>query len=404
MTEPLVFAGGTVVTPFREMMADVVVEGARIREIRPPAPPRPGERVIDCTGKYVGPGLVDIHVHGGAGNDFVTDDADEMLRGVEYHLSQGTTGITPSCLSVPFSQARRSIAAAREAARRFAGTVLGYHVEGMYLDQTFRGGHLTDYVHNPDPAEYLPLIEADGDFITEWTLAPELPGALGVIRACREAGIVTSVGHSQATYEEMMLAIEAGLRHATHLACASGNLRNEPLRESTGQGYAPGVVETTLLRDELTTEVIVDGFHLHAGLIHLALKCKGPQGLCLVSDSMKGVGLPDGEYIIGDQRCVVEGGIALIADRPGAIASSVTPLSGMLRYAHRSYHIPLAVAWTMASSTPARVIGVDDRKGSLAAGKDADILILDRELQVAGVIAKGVIVAVTPGATLPGHA
>jgi len=393
MNEVLVLSGGTVITPSREITADVVVEGACIREIRPPAPPQPGEHVIDCTGKYVGPGLVDIHVHGGAGNDFVTDDPAEMLRGVEYHLSVGTTTITPSCLSVPFDQARRSITAAREAARQFAGTIPGYHVEGIYLDQTFRGGHLADYVHDPDPAEYLPLIEEEGDFITEWTLAPELPGALGVIRACREAGIVPSAGHSQARYEEMMLAIDAGLQHATHLYCASGNLRNEPLRESTGWGYAPGVVESVLLRDELTTEVIVDGFHLHAGLIHLALKCKGTQGLCLVSDSMMGVGLPDGEYIIGDQPCIVEGGIALIADRPGAIASSVTPLSGMLRYAHLNYHISLTEAWTMASSTPARVIGIDDRKGSLAAGKDADLLILDGEMQVVGVCAKGKMVS-----------
>lgn len=389
MTEPLVFTGGTLVTPFRETAADVVVEGGRIREIRSPAPPQPGEQLIDCAGKFVGPGLVDIHVHGGAGNDFVTDDADEMLRGAEYHLSRGTTTIAPSCLSVPFDQARRAIAAAREAARRFAGTIPGYHIEGIYLDQTFRGGHLTDYVHDPDPAEYLPLIQAEGDFITEWTLAPELPGAPALIRACREAGIVPSAGHSQARYEEMMAAIDSGLRHVTHFSCAMGNLRNEPLRESTGWGYAPGVFETTLLRDELTTEVIVDGFHLHAGLIHLALKCKGAQALCLVSDAMKGVGLPDGEYLIGGQPCVVEGGIALIADRPGAIASSVTPLSGMLRYAHRNYHIPLTDAWTMAAATPARVIGVDDRKGSLAAGKDADILILDREMQVAGVCAMG---------------
>ncbi len=389
MRESLIFAGGTLVTPFRAMTADVVVEDGRIREIRPPAPPLPGERVIDCTGKYVGPGLVDIHVHGGAGHDFVTDDGSEMLRGAEYHLSQGTTSITPSCLSVPFSQVRSSIAVAREAARRFAGTILGYHVEGIYLDQTFRGGHLSDYVHAPDPMEYRPLIEADGDFIVAWTLAPELPGALELIRACREADIIPSAGHSQASYEEMMLAIDAGLRHVTHFACAMGNLRNAPLRESTGWGYAPGVMETTLLRDELTTEVIVDGFHLHAGVIHLALKCKGAQRLCLVSDAMKGVGLPDGEYCIGAQPCVVKGGIALIADRPSTIASSVTPLSGMLRYAHRQYLIPLTDAWTMASYTPARVIGVDDRKGSLAVGKDADLLVLDHELQVTGVCAMG---------------
>lgn len=389
MSDVLIFSGATLLTPFRELHADLVVEGTQIREIRPPAPPRPGERVVDCTGKYLGPGLVDIHVHGGAGYDFVTDSPKEMLGGVNYHLSQGTTSITPSCLSIPFPDVYRSIAAARQAAEQFAGTIPGYHVEGIYLDQEYRGGHLTDYVHNPDPCEYLPLIEQYGDFISEWTLAPELPGALELIAACRKAGITTSAGHSQATYEQMMLAIEAGLSHATHFACAMGNLRFEPLRESTGKGFAPGVMETVLLHDEITTEVIADGFHLHTGLIHLPLKCKGSHGVCLVSDAMKGVGLPDGEYIVGDQPCLVEGGIALIADRPGAIASSVTPLSGMLRNAHQRFNIPLADAWTMASATPARVIGVDNRKGSLASGKEADLLLLDQHLQVAGVFAMG---------------
>jgi len=385
----IVFCGGTLVTPTRQLRADLVIQGSTIREIRKPGAVRPGETRVDCTGFYVGPGLVDIHVHGGGGHDFVTRDPMEIAKGVAYHLSEGTTSITPSALSVPIDELEEAIESARDAAGESEATILGYHVEGIYLDQTYRGGHLSEHVHNPDPTEYAPLIAKHSDFITEWTLAPELPGALDLIAACREADIVTSVGHSQATYEQMLAAMDAGLSHGTHFVCVMSSLPFAALRESTGKGWAPGVVETILLHDEISTEVIADGFHLHPGVIRLVLRCKGPHRLCLVSDAMKGAGLPDGEYHIGGQDCVVRGGIAIIKDRPEVIASSVTPLIGMLRFAYREVGVSLSDAWTMASLTPARVIHTDKRKGSLSVGKDADILILDSTLAVKDVYARG---------------
>lgn len=386
----IVFAEGTVITPTRRVPGDLVIEDGRVAEIRPRgAPTSAHEHVVDCRGLFVGPGLVDIHVHGGQGHDFVTDDPQEIIAGCEYHLSVGTTAIAPSGLSVPIEEMRGAIAAARAAAPDCRADILGYHVEGMYLDHEYRGGHLAEYVRNPDPAEYLPLIADHGDFITEWTLAPELPGSLEVIRALRAAGIPASAGHSQATYEQMMAAIDAGLAHATHLYCVMGTIRFEALRESTGKGYAPGVVETVLMHQAVTTEVICDGFHVHPALIRFALACKGPHRLALISDSMMGVGLPDGEYFIGGQDCLVQGGIAIIKDRPQVIASSVTPMIGMLRFAHRTAAIPLEDAWTMGSLTPARIIGVADRKGSLDAGKDADVILLDRDLELQEVYAKG---------------
>jgi N-acetylglucosamine-6-phosphate deacetylase len=385
----IVFSGADLVTPKAVRRADLVIEAGRIKEIREPGPPRPDEEVVDCSGLAIGPGLVDMHVHGGAGHDFVSDDPAEIAAGVDYHLSQGATSIAPSALSIPFDELDRSIVATRKAVGMTRATILGYHVEGIYYDMTYRGGHLADHVHDPRPEEYEPLLAKHADFITEWTLAPERPGALDLIARCRKLGILVSAGHSQATYEQLSAAIDAGLSHVTHLYCAMGGIRVAPLRESPGEGYAPGVVETTLLRDDLTTEIITDGFHLHPALIRLAFKCKGPDRLCLVSDAMKGVGLPDGEYRIGDQDCLVQGGIALIKDRPGAIASSVTPLIGMVRFAVREAGIPLPDAWTMASLTPARRLGADDRKGSLEPGKDADLLILDDRLDVKAVYARG---------------
>ncbi len=337
---------------------------------------------------FIGPGLVDIHVHGGAGNDFVTTDVEEIIKGAEYHLSQGTTSLTPSSISIPFAELDKTIDAARQASKSCTN-ILGYHVEGGYINQEYRGGHLSDYVHDPDPAEYEPIIEKYGDFITEWTLAPELSGAIKLILACKQAKIVSSAGHTNATYEQMMEAMGAGLSHSTHFACAMGTLRFEALKESTGKGFAPGVMETILLEEGITTEVIADGFHLHKGIIALVLKCKGANKVSLISDAMKGVGLPDGEYVIGGQDCIVKKGIALIKDRPGIIASSVTPLIDMLRNAHHHFGLSLTDAWTMASLTPARIIGFDDHKGSLSAGKDADILILDKNLNIKDIYIRG---------------
>lgn len=389
MSEKVLFSGGTVVTPTRDIKADVLIDDGKIAAIAPPGETAGFYTKVDCSGCFVGPGLVDIHVHGGSGRDFVTADPDEIAQGVEYHLSQGTTSITPSALSVPFEEMSRAIGATKEAAKTSRASILGYHVEGNYLDMEYRGGHLADYLYTPDPKDYQPFLDKHGDFITEWTMAVELPGITDLIRACRAKGITCSISHSQASYEQIMAAVDAGLSHCTHFACAMGNLRFAPLRESSGKGFAPGVIETVLAQDEITTEVIADGFHLHPALIRMAVKCKGVDNVCLVSDSMKGVGLPDGEYFIGGQTCVVEGGIALIKGRPGVIASSVTPLLGMLRFAHQVVGLPLAWVWKMASLNPAKVIGFSDTKGSLSPGKDADILVLDRDLAIKAVWAKG---------------
>jgi N-acetylglucosamine-6-phosphate deacetylase len=168
-------------------------------------------------------------------------------------------------------------------------------------------------------------------------------------------------------------------------------MRFEVLRPglTTGKGFAPGVLEAVLLHDEVTTELLSDGFHLHPAFIQLAVKCKGPSRVCLVSDTVFGVGMPEGEIVVGDQPTLIKNGIAIIRDRPEIIASSVTPLSGMLRFAHQQAGLPLATAWEMASATPAKVIGIADRKGALGPGKDADLLLLDRELNVRGVYVAG---------------
>jgi len=346
-------------------------------------------KMIDCHNLYLGPGFVDIHVHGGKGIDFVSAPAEDIVKGIDYHLTMGTTSLTPSCLSIPFSHVPQAIENAKKAAKMVKGTVPGFHVEGIYFCEQYRGGHLKEYLRTPDPKDYMPIIENYGDFITEWTLAPELSGSIDLIKRCSESGIITSAGHSQADYDTIMEAIDAGLTHSTHFACVMGNLRFEALGKSSGKGFAPGLLETVLLDDRLTTEVIADGHHLHPAIIKLAVKCKGTDRVCIVSDCMMGAGLPAGEYLIGGQDCIVEHGLAIIKDRPEVIASSVTPIIDMLRFVVNCCSIPLTDAWKMAALTPARIINADKKKGSIKQGKDADFLLLNNNLDICCVYTSG---------------
>jgi N-acetylglucosamine-6-phosphate deacetylase len=388
--ERIIFKDGNIVSDNGIRRGSVIVEDGEIAGVVFSVQPDGTQgKVVDCAGKYIGPGFVDIHVHGGSGRDFLAKDTDGLIEGINYHFENGVTAITPACLSVPFEEIGRSIGLVKEIKDKAKSTVLGFHVEGVYLDRKYRGGHLGSYVHAPNPGEYMPLIEKYGDFITEWTLAPELKGAMDLIKICAQNGIVTSVGHSRASYDVLMKAIDAGLTHSTHFACVMGNLRFERLGESTGKGFAPGVLETVLLDDRLTTELIADGCHLHKGLIQLAVKCKGVDKVCIVSDAMMGAGLPDGDYVIGGQDCIVRHNLAVIKDRPEVIASSVTPVIGMLRHLVKNCGIPLHNAWTMCSLTPAKIIGADRKKGSLRAGRDADILIMDKDLNIRSIFAKG---------------
>lgn len=385
-----IFKNGRIVTAAGIQRGNVLVEGSKIANVMYNEDITGIDaKVIDCSNKYIGPGFVDIHVHGGKGNDFTNSDPQSVLEGIHYHLAHGTTSIAPACISIPFSQMDQAISVFKQIRANCKGSILGFHIEGVYLNPDYRGGHLLGNLRKPNPVDYMPLIEKHADFISEWTLAPELDGAINLIKQCTKNNIVTSVGHSNASYDVLMEAIDEGLTHSTHFACVMGGLSFEALGNSTGKGYAPGVMETVLLEDRVTTEIIADGYHLHPGIIQLVVKCKGYEKVCIVTDAMMGVGLPSGEYIIGDQDCIVDNGIAIIKDRPEIIASSVTPMIDMLKFVVNSCKVPLNEAWMMASLVPAKVIRSEKTKGSIEKNKDADIVILDNDMNIDRVFSRG---------------
>jgi len=366
--------------------ASVLVDGTVIREVAPSLPLPPGAGLISAAGLTVSPGFLDLHVHGGAGADFMDATADALSTITAFHAAGGTTAMLATTASSSFPEllaALDNLAGSRGPECAHCD-IVGVHVEGPYFAQAKRGCHLARWVRDPVAEEYRTLL-ARYDFLGSMTLAPERPGALALVAALDEAGVLAAAGHSDATAEEVRLAMARGLQHVTHLFSAMASITKDgPYRRA-------GLLEAALLEDGLTTEVIADGRHAPAELLALAVKCKGWERLCLVTDAMRGAGMPDGVYTFGGpqgQEAIVQDGVAVMPDNSG-FASSTVRMADLVRTMVRLVGVPLADALRMASTTPASVLGLAHRKGTLAPGKDADLVLLDRSLDVVMTMCRG---------------
>jgi N-acetylglucosamine-6-phosphate deacetylase len=352
--------------------------------------PEPREwPTVDASGLYVSPGFVDVHVHGGVGADFMDATTADALTIAEYHAAGGTTSLLATTATDSIENILAAVAAARDAqpANRHGARILGVHLEGPYFNPEKKGCHLGAYVRDPDPVEYRRLL---ADNVVRWmTLAPELPGAEGLVRALAAKNIVASAGHSNATFLQMAAAVAWGLRHSTHLYCAmSSVVKQGPQRRG-------GIVEASLLLDELTTELIADGVHLPPELMRLAVKCKGVEGVLLVTDAQRAAGMPDGEYEFGRRGegtpFVVRDGVATTPDFTG-YASSTVQMMDTVRVACERIGVSLPDAVRMASWNPANVLGLGKTLGSLELGKRADVVLFDDAWRVHRTIVGGRVV------------
>jgi N-acetylglucosamine-6-phosphate deacetylase len=239
---------------------------------------------IDLSGKFIAPGFIDIHIHGGAGSDFMDATRADFETVCRYHAGGGTTSLLATTATAPLPEILAALRTVREVQRNpvSGAQVLGAHIEGPYLSMAKRGCHLKEFVRNPEKAECAQLLEFEKE-IKHITLAPEIPGALELMRNWSQRGINISGGHTDSTYSEMMKAVDAGMAHATHMYCAMSTVArpHPPRREG-------GCVETVLERDELTTELIADGRHLPAELLRLTVRAKGIDRVCVVTDAMRG--------------------------------------------------------------------------------------------------------------------
>ena len=389
----LLFSNGTIILPDRLVTSGHVgVDADRIDRVAEPSMAIPqGREVIDLAGGYLAPGFVDIHVHGGAGHDFM-DGTETAFRAVcQAHARHGTTSILPTTTVARHEQHLAFLDVCRRLKNRATGgaRILGAHFYGPYFAKEARGCHPADAVRPPSAAEYEQYLGYD--CITRATVAPELPGAEAFVRACRARGIGCNAGHSYATFAQMEAACGWGVTHVDHLFCAMSDRAR--LRQEQTYPMRGGVMEATLFFDDLTTEVIADGKHLQRELLLLAYKIKGPDRLALCTDCNRALDMPDGPYVFGPtdggELIQRKDGVGIMPDGK-SLASGVVGMIECVQTFHRLTQVPLVEVIRMASLTPARIAGADHDIGSIAVGKRADLLVLDADFNVRDVYIGGV--------------
>lgn len=387
MSPKMLIKNGKIITPQGILnKATVFIADGRIAKIQEDEFEVEDCQIVDANGLYVSPGFIDIHVHGGNGADTMDGTVEDILSITTFHAHGGTTSMLPTTASDSLERFLEAICAVREAKSKgnVGARILGIHLEGPYFNLSKKGCHKASEVRNPKPEEYKKILAHD-DIVKSMTLAPEIPGATQLIEELAKHNVVPSCGHSEASFTQMLDAVKAGIKHVTHLYCAmSGIIRQGANRQG-------GVVESTLLMDAITTEVIADGKHLPPELIQLAIKCKTTDRVAIVTDAMRGAGMPDGIYTFGAKdgtETVVRNGEAKMPDGSG-YASGVVRMNDMLKVMRDVVGVPLHEAVKMASLVPARIVGVDDKFGSLEAGKQADIVLLDENLTVQKTMVEG---------------
>ena len=339
-----------------------------------------GATVIDAKGMFIVPGFVSMHCHGGGGHDFTEGTTEAFKEAVAAHLKHGSTTIFPTLSSTTFENIRLAAATCDQLMAEDADTtIMGLHIEGTYLNENMAGTQWKEFLKKPDPEEYKALVEST-KCIKRWDISPELPGAHDFARYMTSKGILTAITHTEAEYQEIKDAFAAGFTHAAHFYNAMPGFHKR--REYKYEG----TVESVYLMDDMSVEVIADGVHLPATILKLVYKVKGVEKTCLVTDSLKFAGYT-GETI-NDPNYVIENGVCKWADRQ-TLAGSIATADVLVQTMVKKAGIPLEDAVRMASETPARLTGIADSKGTLEKGKDADIVILDNDVNVRCVFTKG---------------
>lgn len=358
----------------------VADEAAAARPGPSPTDTRPddsaGTSHVDLSGLTVVPGFVDIHNHGGGGASFTSGTPEEILTGVRTHREHGTTTVVASTVTGEMDVLAQRAALLSELVEQ--GDLAGIHFEGPFISPCRKGAHMESLLRDPDPAEVRKLIDAARGTARMVTLATELPGGLDSVRLLVENGVIAAIGHTDATYEQTIEAIEAGATVATHLFNAMPALNHR----------TPGPIAALLEDERVTVELINDGTHLHPAVLELAFGSAGADRVAFITDAMDAAGFGDGHYDLGPMAVEVKDGVARLVEN-GSIAGSTLTLDTAFKRALTVDRLSLSDTVRAISANPARLLGQYDRIGSLEAGKDADLVVLDASYDLVGVMRKG---------------
>lgn len=376
----LILTGGRVLVDDGPIEAAVVVREGRIAEVttEPPA----GE-MLDVSGRLIAPGLVDIHIHGAAGHSFEQAEDDDGVAAILHHLAgRGVTTVLASLASDQVDTLAGTVRALhrhRDRPLPGAAELAGVHLEGPFLAPAQAGAHSPAVLRDPDPEAVATLAALSPAMIT---LAPERTGARSAVESFIAAGTVVAAGHSEARETDLRSAQAAGLTHLTHLWSGQSALVRE------GPWRVPGLLESSLASTGLTAEVIADGKHLPPALLEIARRCLGER-LIVVSDATAGAGLPEGSrYALAEVECEVRDGVGVVVGAD-AFGGSTTTLEAMLGYLHVELGWSVEELFAMGSTRPAQIAGLGARKGRIAAGYDADLVIVEDDLTPWATVVRG---------------
>lgn len=343
--------------------------------------------IIDADGAYLSAGFIDLHTHGGNGHDFMDGTSEAFLGAAELHAKHGTTTLLPTATSGTYEEtmAMFDVLERAQAENTRGADMPGIHLEGPYFSPVQAGAQDPKFIKAPDPDEYLPILDSTNKLL-RWSAACEAEGAFEFANACKERGVLCAVGHSDADFATVEEAVKHGFSHLTHFYSGMSSVHR------VNAYRVCGVVEAGYLLNDLTVEIIADGCHLPRELLQMIYRFIGPDRTCLVTDSMRGAGLPDGsESILGSllngQRVIIEDGVAKMPDRK-SFAGSVATADRLLRTMVKVADVPLHDAVKMLTKTPARIQNLNDR-GTLEIGKRADIVLFDDEFNILRTVVGG---------------
>ena len=374
------FVNGRILTPKGWLDGgSIVTDGNRIRCVSNIDLHVVGAEIIDVNGGYLVPGGVDMHTHGGGGRDFIEGCEDAFREAVNAHLKHGTTSIYPTLSSSTIPTIEAACNVCEKLMAEANSPVLGLHIEGSYINPKEAGAQNPVLIKAPVIYEYETLL-SKYKCIKRWDEAPELPGSVRFIKTCNMHGVLTALTCTRATYKDVVEAHKAGMTHAAHFYNAM------PVVYKEHEFKVPGTVESVYAMQDMTVEVIADGLHVPPVMLKVLHKIKGVERTALITDSLA-YAASEGD-VSAEPRVIMEDGVCKLADR-SALAGSIATMDTLIRTCIQKANIPMEDVFRMASETPAKIMGVFDRKGSIEEGKDADIIVFDRDINLTYVMQMG---------------